>query len=208
MMTASRAAAPVRLPSVRELERSTLYSEDLGIDLTRGRESDNFRWFLASILFGARISEMIAANTYRVFVRHRLTTPRKILDAGWEFLVNPVMREGGYARYDGRKSEQILRNCRTLLDDYQGKLSQVEAAAVDSVDLEERLRAYYGVGPVTVNIFLRELRPFWMKADPAPLPVVWELAKKVKLDLGSYDRKSLIFSRLEAGLIRLRHDLR
>jgi hypothetical protein len=37
-----------------------LYSEDLGINL---RDPDGrFRWFLASILFGARISERIAAR--------------------------------------------------------------------------------------------------------------------------------------------------
>ncbi|KAF5432411.1 hypothetical protein C5S39_03690, partial [Candidatus Methanophagaceae archaeon] len=40
-----------------------LYSEDLGIDLTN--PSGRFKWFLASILFGARISDKIAANTYK-----------------------------------------------------------------------------------------------------------------------------------------------
>ena len=45
------------------LEQFPLYSEDLGIDLAT--PSGRFRWFVASILFGARISEQIAANTYR-----------------------------------------------------------------------------------------------------------------------------------------------
>lgn len=207
MMTTSRAAVPAGLPSVRELEQSALFSEELGIDLARGRDGDCFRWFLASILFGARISGTIASNTYRAFIDHRLTTPRRILDAGWAFLVDPVMREGGYVRYDGRKSDQILRDCRTLLDDYQGRMSRIEAAAADSADLEARLRAFHGVGPVTVNIFLRELRPFWAKADPEPLPVVREAAGKLNIDLGRYDRTTLTFARLEAGLIRLRHAL-
>jgi hypothetical protein len=34
--------------------------------------------------------------------------------------VFPVMREGGYVRYDGRKSPQILRDRATLIDDYDG----------------------------------------------------------------------------------------
>jgi len=59
-----------------------------------------------------------------------------------------------------------------------------------------------------VNIFLRELRPYWAKADPEPLPVVTKLAKQMGIDLNTYDRKSLAFARLEAGLIRLRHRLR
>jgi hypothetical protein len=69
------------------------------------------------------------------------------------------------------------------------------------------LLTFYGVGPVTVNIFLRELRPYWGKADPEPLPIVRALARKLKLDLACYRRKSLIFTRVEAGLIRRRREL-
>jgi hypothetical protein len=63
------------------------------------------------------------------------------------------------------------------------------------------------VGPVTTNIFLRELRPYWATADPDPLPVVEELAKKLKVDLRRYNRKSLLFATVEAGLIRHRHNV-
>jgi hypothetical protein len=58
-----------------------------------------------------------------------------------------------------------------------------------------------------MNIFLRELRPFWAKADPDPLPVVTKLAKRLSIDLACFGRKSLAFARLEAGLIRRRHEL-
>jgi hypothetical protein len=200
----SKAADGSPWPDAEELARSPLYSEELGIDLGRGRDADYFLWFLASLLFGARISETIAANTYQTFVGHGLTTPRKILDAGWDFLVDPVMREGGYVRYDGRKSDQVLRDCEMLLDLYGGLLSRLEAAAADNADLEARLDAFYGVGPVTVNIFLRELRPWWPKADPEPLPAVTALAQRLNIDLHRYDRKSQTFARMEAGLIRLR----
>ncbi len=191
--------------SLKELKRSPLYAEDLGIDLASGRDSDYFRWFLASLLFGGRIGETIARRTYQSFCRHGLTTPRQIIAAGWDFLVNPVMREGGYVRYDGRKSEQILRDCRTLLDQYGGRLSRLRDAARDPADLEARLNAFYGVGPVTANIFLRELRPFWPKADPAPLPSVLALARQLGIALGRRHRKTLAFARIEAGLIRLAH---
>ena len=33
------------------------YSKELGIDLESGRSDEIFKWFLASILFGARISQ-------------------------------------------------------------------------------------------------------------------------------------------------------
>jgi hypothetical protein len=114
------------------------------------------------------------------------------------------MREGGYVRYDSRKSIQILRNCKTLLDEYGGSLSRLHQIAENSEDLERRMRDFYGVGPITVNIFLRELRPYWRKADPKPLPVVKEIARKLNVDLGRYRRKTGPFVRIEAGLMRLR----
>jgi hypothetical protein len=202
-------ASRARLTEVtrRALERSPLYSEELGIDLAKRSDAAYFRWFLASLLFGARISETAAKNTYRSFVRHGLISPRKIVGAGWEILVSPVMREGGYVRYDGRKSTQVLRDCETLIADYGGSLNRLHNAARDSRDLEDRLLAFYGVGPVTMNIFLRELRPFWAKADPDPLRAVEQLAKHLSIDLDRYSRKSLMFARVEAGLIRRRREL-
>jgi hypothetical protein len=185
-----------------------LYSEELGINLASGRASDLFLWFLASLLFGQRISEVIARHTYQSFVRHGLTTPQKILAAGWDYLVNPVMREGGYVRYDESKSRKILSACAMLIDVYGGDLQRLHEAASDESDLEQRLMAFYGVGPVTVNIFLRELRPYWPKANPAPLPLVRVLARRLRLDLNVYDRKSPQFIRIEAQLIRLRHEIR
>ena len=190
----------------RALERSLLYSEELGIDLARQSDAEYFLWFLASLLFGARISETTAKNTYRSFIRHGLTNPQKILKAGWDFLVYPVMREGGYVRYDGRKSTQILRDCEMLIADYGGRLSRLYDAARDARDVEEKLLAFYGVGPVTMNIFLRELRPFWAKANPDPLPAVERIAKRLAVNLARYRRKSLAFARVEAGLIRRRRE--
>jgi hypothetical protein len=101
----------------------------------------------------------------------------------------------------------VLRGCETLVADYGGRLRRLHDAASDAHDLEERLRAFYGVGPVTANIFLRELRPAWAKADPDPLPAVKTLAKRLRIDLARYDRKSVAFARVEAGLIRRRREL-
>ena len=188
------------------LESSELYSEELGVDLGSGSDEEVFKWFLASLLFGGRISEDIARRTYRAFEEHDLLAPGEILDAGFDFLVNPVMREGGYVRYDNQRSRQILRNCETLLEEYGGSLNALHADAVDGADLERRIDAFSGVGPVTTNIFLRELRPVWAKSDPEPLDVVREAADRHGIDLDRYDRKSETFARVEAGLVRLRHE--
>lgn len=190
--------------NVNVLQRSRLYSEELGIKLNKKEDDEIFKWFLASVLFGARISETIAKNTYKIFEKYELLTPRKILDAGWNFLVNPIMREGGYVRYDGKTSTQILKNCETLLEKYDGSLNKLHEKAKDSNDLENKLLDFYGIGPITVNIFLRELRPFWRKADPEVLQIVKKRAKEFGIKLDDHKRKSLTFIRVEAGMIRLR----
>ncbi len=194
--------------NVNELKRSKLYSEELCIDLSENNDKELFKWFLASILFGARITETIARNTYMTFERYKLLEPRKILKAGWDFLVNPIMREGGYVRYDFKTSTKILRNCDTLIKDYEGSLRKLHKEAKDGKDLENEIMSFYGIGPVTTNIFLRELRPFWEKSNPEPLPIIKEIARKYEINLSKYDRKSLTFARIEAGLMRLKSRVR
>lgn len=192
------------LSKIDELKRSLLYSEELGIDLKKNSDEELFKWFLASILFGARITESIAKNTYRAFERYNLLEPQKILDAGWDFLVNPIMREGGYVRYDFKTSTKILKICETLIREYDGSLKKLHEVSRDAKDLEKRLLNFYGIGFVTMNIFLRELRPYWRKADPEPLPIVRKIDQDLGVSLDEYNRKSITFSRIEAGLIRLR----
>lgn len=195
------------LPGIGELKRTLLYSEELAIALEKNSDEELFKWFLASILFGARISESIAKKTYRMFEAYHLLEPQKIVKAGWDFLVNPIMREGGYVRYDFKTSTKILKICETLIREYDGSLKKLHETSKDRKDLENRLLHFYGIGPVTANIFLRELRPYWEKADPEPLPVVKKIAKQLGIDLEKYKRKSLLFTRIEAGLIRLRRSV-
>jgi hypothetical protein len=194
-------------PNLEQLKKTILYSEELGIDLTEHKDKELFKWFIASVLYGNKISEDIAKNTYQTLDHYNLLTPESILKAEWDFLVNPVMREGGYVRYDGKTSTQLLKNSKHIIDVYQGSLNKLHKKAADKKDLEKLIDDFYGVGPVTTNIFLRELRPFWSKCDPAPLSLVQKLARKYKIDLSAYNRKSLVFIRIEAGLIRLRHKL-
>ena len=200
-------SAEETVPRLAQLKRSELYSEQLGIDLATRADGEYFKWFLASLLFGSRISETVARQTYQAFEAHRLLTPRRILKAGWDYLVCPVMREGGYVRYDESKSAQVMRDCELLMAEYGGSLSKLHELARDGSDLEKRLLDFYGVGPVTANIFLRELRPYWRKADPVPLPAVVDAARRLRLDLGQFNRKTVTFTRIEAGLIRLRKQL-
>ncbi len=190
--------------SIEELKNSELYSEELNIELRKNTDEELFKWFLASILFGARIQAKIAKNTYKTFEKYDLLKPKKILDAGRDYLVSPIMREGGYVRYDGKTSDQILKNYRTILDKYNGSLLKIHSKSNSNKELEKNLKKFHGIGSVTVNIFLRELRPIWEKANPEPLDRVKNIAKELDIDLSKFNRKSWDFVRVEAGLIRLR----
>ena len=107
-----------------------------------------------------------------------------------------------------RSRIQAIFSCRpfTLAASAEGvgledcRLRRLGDSAGDARDLKERLLAFYGVGPITMNIFLRELRPFCAKSAPDPLPAVERIAKELGVDLDHYDQKSLTFARLEAGL--------
>ena len=179
-----------------------LYSEELGINLKSNREDEIFKWFMASILFGKRINETIAKNTYKVMIKYKLTNPRAILKFGWFRLVRKVMREGGYVRYDGMTSQYLLDICRKLIEDYGGKVKNIEKKAKSSKNLERRLLEFRGIGPMTINIFLRELRGIWKKANP-------EIGKYSLLaaeHLGISKKEILKNKRLEVALLRIGKD--
>jgi len=143
------------------------YHELLSINLRSGKKEEIFKWFIASSLFGARISETIAMKTYKQFEKDGLLSPERIIARGWSRLVESLDR-GGYVRYDFSTADDFLALSDLLMRNYDGDLNRLHDQAKDSVDLEVRLKEFRGVGDVTVNIFLRELRGVWKKADPLP----------------------------------------
>ena len=167
-----------------------------------GKEKEIFKWFLASILLGKRISETIAKNTYKEFEKEGLLTPDKILKAGWNELVR-VLDNGGYVRYDFSTASKLLEITKNLKKKY-GTLQNLHKKAKDSKDLEKRLSEFKGIGPVTVNIFLRELRCVWKKANPEVIDFVKSTAKKLNIDLDKLNKKTWKFVRLESALVRMR----
>jgi hypothetical protein len=63
-----------------------------------------------------------------------------------------------------------------------GNLGEVHRWAEDSGDLENRLKEFKGLGSSGVNIFMRELRGTWEKAQPNPSKYAVEVAEKIELD--------------------------
>lgn len=199
------------------------YSDILGINLSGKDDKEIFKWFFASVLFGAPITETSVVKTYKCFEKRGVLSPDKILETGWDGLVE-ILDEGTYTRYDFKTATKLLEVMNTLKAKYGGSLNRLHNEAKDSLDLEKRIKELgKGIGDVTVSIFLRDLRDIWRKADPKPTPLVTLAAKKLEIiktsdpeqalrQLKAFWRKNKIagksFVNFETALMRYGRDLR
>jgi endonuclease III len=179
---------------IEKVLRLITYSQELGLDLKT--EEDRFKWFLASLLFAKRISSEVAKRTYREFEKAGIITSESIIEAGWDKLVE-VLDSGGYVRYDFSTASNLLEIATSLREKY-GSLEVLYAQSKDSKDLEKRLLEFKGVGPTTVNIFLRELKGVWEKAGPQLSPLAKEVASRLGLS-----EEELEPPTVESALVRL-----
>lgn len=196
-----------------------LYSDILGIKLRSRKPSELFKWFIASILLGARISETLAIRTYRQFKSDGLLSFEKMSKATWDDIV-ASLDAGGYVRYDFSTASNLQAIVKLLKEKYHGKLDHLHKVSLETgirtqepETLDSLLQDFPGVGPVTANIFLRDLRGIWPKADP-PLG---HLAKKAAKDLGIKDAKKFwkenkvrgySFANFETALMRIGRESR
>lgn len=169
------------------------YAKELGIDLSCSDSAEIEKWFLASVLFGARISGVTAAKTYVEFDRAGLVSFEMILNAGWNELVR-ILGRGGYRRYDFKTADKLLEVSNKLMHEYAGDLNALHRIAADQADLERRIKQLgKGIGDVTTNIFLREMRGKWPKAQPLPSEKMVKAAKALGLiDIHLCDGPSIL----------------
>jgi len=173
------------------------YAEEFGIDLAT--PAGRFKWFVASLLFGAPIGGAIVAATYRRLDEAGvLASPKALEAAGWDRLV-ALLDSGGYVRYDFSTATKLLDIAARLAKDY-GDLEALRAASADGAELESRLREFKGIGPATAGIFLRELRGPW-RIEREPCEVAAGAAARLGIDLGKHEGEDL--TRAEAALVQL-----
>lgn len=157
------------------------YSKMLGIDLRKG-DKEYVKWFLAALLYSKPIREESATKTYRAFEENGLTDAKSIVEAGWDKLV-AILDKGGYTRYDFSTADRLLRIFGNLLHEYGGSMQRLYEASKDGKDLERRLMALgKGIGPVTVSIFLRDMRHVWPKTRPKPAPGIKKTMSMLGID--------------------------
>lgn len=163
------------------------YSEELGINLSSGSERELFKWFLASLLFAKPIRDTTAKKTYNCFKTKNVLSGRQILKIGWNELVK-LLDSGSYTRYDFSTADKLLEVAKNL----EGRsLNEIYKSCKSQEELETKLRSLgKGVGGITIQIFLRELRGIW-KVDSLPSEFTLLAARKLKIIRAKKPQKAL-----------------
>ncbi|KAJ8101977.1 hypothetical protein POJ06DRAFT_74606 [Lipomyces tetrasporus] len=138
------------------MSQKKICAKDLGIDLESGQETEYFKWFLACLLFGKPVQQEVAKKTYLELVQDGITSPEAILNAGWDKLVQ-VLDRGHYVRYDFSTATKLLEVSSALKEEYRTFGTLLNQSRTTD-DLSARLQEFKGVGPKTVEIFLRDMK--------------------------------------------------
>lgn len=142
------------------------FAEDAGIALGRAGPSALFRLLCMSLLMSARIRWTTAVDASKALTDHGWTTARKLAASSWEERARTLNR-AGYARYDERTATMLGDAADLLLDRYRGDLRRLrDEADGDVAALRRRLGDVKGMGPVGIDIFLREAQAAWPEVRP------------------------------------------
>jgi hypothetical protein len=172
------------------------YSEELGLNLDN--PSDWFPWFLSASLFAKPIATATALRTASLLIQSGVRTPHAVERTGWDGLVR-LLDKGGYVRYDFSTADKLLE----IAGDFgESDFLQTLAKEQSFLKVEERLTRIRGVGPKTVEIFLRELQGRW-KSSPSWSEEARQAAHRLGIDLRRWTHASSRRRRIENGLVRL-----
>ncbi|PRW83915.1 DNA methylase [Pseudomonas simiae] len=134
----------------------SISASELGIELKPGDDGSLFKWFIASFLMGKRIQAPIAAQAYKVIVEEQgRDTARKLQHCTSRELV-AMLGRAHYVRYDETTAQRLLDLSAKLNAEYAGKITHMRSASESREAFEKRLGAFDGVGPKTIEIFMRD----------------------------------------------------
>jgi hypothetical protein len=141
---------------------------------------------------------MTAVRTALLLTRSGVRTPRQVERTGWDGLVQ-LLDAGGYVRYDFSTADKLLGIARAL-----GKPGVLQDLANERSrsKVEERLTRIRGVGPKTVEIFLRELQGYW-KSSPPWSEEALHASHRLGINLTGRTLAPTRRRKIEGGLVKL-----
>ena len=163
------------------------YSAELGIDVDTG-DAQIERWFLAATLFGSRITAQTAERTFRVLTSAGLVRIGQARHIPHGPFIS-YLDEGGYAHYAAQTEARLQALSEIIGERYEERAAVIGQQHTTYPALRAALGVLPGWGPVTIQLFLRELRGVWPGAQP-PLDPRAEYAAR-HLSLTAPDAPSL-----------------
>lgn len=143
-----------------------LFSDELGIDIETNTPSPLFRWLCAALLMSAPISYRAALEAAGALSEAGWTTAGHMAESKWQDRVDALNR-AGYGRYDESTATMLGDAADHLLNEYDGDLRKLRAAAEKSPEDERaRLKKFKGIGDVGADIFFREVQIVWPEHFP------------------------------------------
>jgi len=182
---------------VRRLLAEQTYPEMVGLDLER--KADWFPWLIASSLFAKPISAAVARAAAERLFKNGMTSARRIQQRGWHRLV-ALLDLSGYVRYDFSTATKLLAIAAALPGD---RLERLVTDARSLEEIREPLIAIKGVGPKTVEIFLRELKGIGHPLPLAMSPEARMAARRLRIDVSALRLSARQAARLESVLVRV-----
>jgi len=163
-------------------------------------------------LFGTRITAQTAERTYQVLASAGLVRVGQARHIPHHTFLG-YLGEGGCARYDEQTVARLQALAEIIGERYNGQAAVIGQRHTTYPALRAALSVLPGWGPVTIQLFLRELRGVWPGAqpplgpraeyaarhlglsvpDPPGLPALTQLAAEAGTDPRD----------LESGLVRL-----
>lgn len=129
---------------------------DLGIEFGDASGHGLYKWLLASFLIGKRIRSSAAVEAYRNLVdQHGLDTPEKLARCAHRDLVR-ILGQAGYARYDESTAKRLHALGIGVSQELDVQLNTLRKNGIAVSSFREWLLAFDGVGPKTLEIFMRE----------------------------------------------------
>jgi hypothetical protein len=104
----------------------------------------------------------VALRTYQTLAESGVRTIEDVGRRSWSELVD-LLDRGGYVRYDYKTASRLLDLAATVAARFPDGLKAL--SQMNSGQLQAELDALPGWGPVTVRLFLRELRGVWRGAE-------------------------------------------
>ena len=149
--------AQQRKPRVKPVH----HPSDFDLDIMSG-DDDLFRWFLLTYLLGKPIQSTVAVKTWKLFIERKVDLPWAITSMSDYQLVS-LLHEGGYTRYQHVMTHALKTCMQQLINFYDGSLTLMIEDSHDEEELSKRLQKFYGVGPKTAEIFMRETQEYFAR---------------------------------------------